>query len=474
MSELQQRIAAELNRRTELLPDEIEEWNKQSNANSYGMGIHQSQVRAVSRLFEGMLKNQDTLKRELDPAKAASMGQEDFTQKRQQLEQSLTGTHSIMSTFRYIFSQRDDTQPYKKILDAADLIAAYCYLPCIKLANRWNQKPDENYREPPLIYLNAKLSPAAITRRHYFGLIGLELQGEEELQLPISVISLSFHDTTAFWALSSIYHEVGHVLDQDLGLRAELGVKLTAKLANSPNVALWGKTWLGEIIADVFGVLLGGAGYSYALMNMLFKTKTEVVDGDLGVHPNSYVRMFLISALLQRTGINSLQGIADKILTEWKALYGEPAAWKSYVDECSAVAEVLLEQPLDALSGKCLLDFARDNEQFQNAPDLQADYQLGVQLAKYLVTGIQDNELVGAMQNGESLIRLVPAAAQLAMQEVKADYEAKLKLIHDNALDFLLNLEHKEFLADGASGDHDAYLDGFINGLNFSSLKIEN
>src|ERR1044072_2941414 len=186
MSELHQRIAAGLCRRTELRTREIGEWNKQSDANSYGMGIHQSQVRAVTRLFEGMLKNQETLKRELDPAKA----QEEFTQKRQQLEQSLTGTHSIMSTFRYIFSQRDYTHPYKRLLEAADLVAAYSYLPCIKIANRWNQKPDENYREPPLIYLNAKLSPAAITRRHYFGLIGLELQGEEELQLPISVISI--------------------------------------------------------------------------------------------------------------------------------------------------------------------------------------------------------------------------------------------------------------------------------------------
>jgi hypothetical protein len=468
MSNFQQRIATELSRRTKLLPDEIEEWNKQSDANNYGMGIHQSQVRAVTRLFEGMLNKQNALMGELDPAK----GQEEFTQKRQDVEQSLTGTHSIMSTFRYIFSQRDDTQSYKKILDAADLVAAYSYLPCIKLANKWNDKSDEHYREPPLIYLNAKLSPAAITRRHFFGKIGLELQGEEELLLPISVISLSFHDTAAFWTLCSIYHEVGHVLDQDLGLRAKLGEKLIEKL-NASTKENWGKTWLGEIVADAFGVLLGGSGYAYALMNMLFKTKGEVVEGELGAHPNSYVRMFLVSALLHRTGIDSLKTTAEAISTEWKALYDEPAIWKSYVEECTTVAEVLLEEPLAKLNGRCLLDFARNNAEFQNAADIQNDNQRAKALRQYLLTGIEDNDFIIAMTNQESLIRLVPAAAQLAVQEITSEHEDTFELIHTNALEFLLKLEHKEFLADSVSDEHDAYVNDIIDRLNFSSLNIE-
>lgn len=466
-------IATELFLRTRLLPREIEEWNKQSDANSYGMGIHQSQVRAVTRLFDGMLKKQSVLKEALAPATAAALAQEDFTKKRLQLEQSLTGMHSIMATFRYIFSQRDDTQPYKKILDAADLVAAYSYLPCIKLANKWNHEPDENYREPPLIYLNAKLSPAAITRRHHFGLIGLELQGEEDLQLPISIISISFHDTAAFWTLSSIYHEVGHVLDQDLGLRAELGATLLEKLAASKNKELWGKTWLSEIVADVFGVLLGGAGFAVALKNMLFKTKEEVVEPGQGVHPNSYVRMFLISAMLHNTGIAELKTLADGIMVDWKTFYGEPEIWQSFVSECAVVAEIVLQEPLKALNEKCLMDFARENAEAKNAPDLQDDYQRAKALAKYLRTGIESGDLTAALEQPESLIRLVPAAAQLAMQDVTTAYQEKFDLIHNNALEFIQNTEHKQFLAGSGSDEHDVFLDRLIERLDFSSLKIE-
>jgi hypothetical protein len=476
----QQHIAGELSLRTKLLPGEISEWNKQSDANQYGMGIHQSQVRAVTRLFDGMLVKQNSLRDALAPATAAAMAQEEFTGKRQQLEQSLTGTHSIMATFRYIFSQRDETQPYKRILDAADLVAAYSYLPCMKIANRWREEPDEHYREPPLIYLNAKLSPAAITRRHFFGLIGLELQGEEELQLPISVISISFHDTAAFWTLSSIYHEVGHVLDQDLGLRAELGPILTAKLAASQNKNLWAKTWLGEMIADVFGVLLGGAGFAYALMNMLFKTRAEVVEANEGVHPNSYLRMLLVCAMLRRTGVDQLKAVAEAIAADWMLLYGEPPQWKAFVDECATVAEVLLTEPLATLGKKngprekCLLDFARHTAEFKNAPDLLDDYQRAQALAKFLLTGEETNDFTIAMEQPESLIRLVPAAAQLAMLKLNPTRQDEFDLLHKTALDFLLGIEHEQFLADPESPEHDAFIDRLIDGLDFSSLKIEN
>lgn len=469
----QQHIAAELGRRTELLPREIEEWNKQSDTNKYGMGIHQSQVKAVTRLFDGLLKKQNGIRDELTPSKAGAMQQEDFTKKRQELELSLTGTHSIMATFRHIFSQRDDTQPYKQILDAADLVAAYSYLVCVKLANRWKGEPDEHYREPPLVFLNAKLSPAAITRRHSFGLIGLELHGEEELQLPISVISVSFHDTSAFWTLSSIYHEVGHVLDQDLQLRTELGAAVLAKLGASQNKNLWGKTWMGEAIADVLGVLLGGAGFALSLMDMLYKTREEVVEASGGAHPNSYVRMFLVSAMLRRTGVDELKTLADSIEADWKKFYGEPEIWKSFVGECAAVADVLLGQPLAALKGRCLLDFARSSEEVKNAPDLHSDYKYAKALANYLRTGNQNSDFTEAMFEPESLIRLVPAAARLAMQDVNADHQKMLGLIHTNALEFILGVEHKQFLADPESEEHDAYLDKFIEGLNFSSLKID-
>lgn len=479
MANLQQLLATGLRRRTELLPREIDAWNRQSDANKYGMGLHQSQVRVVTRLFSTMLAEQNALKEELDPKTAAAMPQDTFTSKRMELEQMLTGSHSIMATFRHIFSQRDATQPYGDILAAADLVAAACYLPCVKLYNRWKGLPDENYREPPLTYLNAKLSPAAITRRHYFGSIGLELQGEEELQLPLSIISLAFHDTTGFWELSSIYHEVGHLLTQDLKLRDDLKKAMETKLAGRAKLEDW-KRWLNEMIADAFGVLLGGAGFARGLVAMLYKTREEVLAGSgVGEHPNSYVRVFLLGALLRRTGVAELQALADTIEGDWRNFYGPAnATLKPYADDCGAVAEVLMVEPLSVLEkDRCLLDFSRDKTSGVNSvADLEKDYLYAAALARFIRLGKMGNAYNEAMLRPADLIRLVPAAAQLAVQSVEAEHEQEFAGIDKAALELTFRLQKEariEFLAGEDTAAHAAYLDGLIRQVNFKALRID-
>lgn len=477
MPNLQQQIATELCRRTELLPHEIAEWNAQSNTNKYGMGIHQSQVRTVTKLFNAMLEKQNALREGMHPDQAAALPQETFTSKRMDLEQLLTGSHSIMATFRYIFSQRDATQPYGHILDAADLVAATCYLPCIKLFNRWKGLPDENYREPPLIYLNARLSPAAITRRHHFSLIGLALEGEEELKLPLSIISLSFHDTAGFWTLSSLYHEVGHVLTQDMGLNDDLSTAMQKKFEASPNKDTWSKTWLSEMIADTFGVLLGGEGFVRCLVNMLFKTKNEVIEeSGTGKHPNSYVRVFLLGALLRRTGVDEFKTVADSIEAEWTNFYDTPSSLNTFVQECETVADVLLNAPLAVLGDeRNLLSFALDKASGINSvPDLNQDHRYTRAIARYLPAKKVNNDYTEARQKPADLIRLIPAAAQLAVQKIETDHLQQFENIHKNALELTLQLQKEakmEFLAD--DNKHEAYLESLINRLNFSSVKLE-
>lgn len=477
MPNLQQQIATELCRRTELLPHEIGEWNTQSATNEYGMGIHQSQVKTVTKLFNSMLEKQNALIKDMNPDKVAALSQETFTTKRTDLEQLLTGSHSIMATFRYIFSQRDDTQPYANILDAADLVAATCYLPCIQLFNRWNKIPDENYREPPLIYLNARLSPAAITRRHNFSLIGLALEAEEEMKLPLSIISLSFHDTASFWTLSSIYHEVGHVLAQDMNLNDDLSAALQKAFEARPNKDTW-KTWLNEMIADTFGVLLGGEGFARCLVSMLFKTKNEVIEeSGTGKHPNSYVRVFLLGALLRRTGVDEFKAVADSIEAEWKSFYDAPSILDPFVEECEKVAEVLLTAPLPVLGEqRSLLSFAIDKtEGINSLPDLKQDHTYAGAIARYLPAKKINNNFIAATQKPADLIRLIPAAAQLALRRVETDHLKQFESIHKNALELTLQLQKEakmEFMGEDTN-KHEAYLESLINKLDFSSLKLE-
>ena len=66
--------------------------------------------------------------------------------------------------------------------------------------------------------------------RHEFRQVGLKLYTDTENNLPISMILIPFHDTIAVWTLCSLYHEVGHLFDNDLNLRDELTTAMTAAL----------------------------------------------------------------------------------------------------------------------------------------------------------------------------------------------------------------------------------------------------
>lgn len=468
---MQEQIATELRRRAALLPDVIAGWKKQTDQNTAKMGIHQSQIRAVGEMFDEFQARQTKLAEKLDPATAGAMQPEDFRRIRQEFEQELTGSHSIMAAFRYIFAQRHDSAETKEMLDSADLIAADCYLPCIKLANRWLGRPAGDFREPPLVYLNAKLSPAAITRRHYFGLVGLDLYGSLEQQLPISIVSLSFHDVAAVWTFCSLYHEVGHLVDQDIGLLEDFKTALKGSLAASANSEIWVDWWLAEMIADAFGVLLGGAGFAYALMSMLVKAETLVTGPTTDVHPSPYVRMFVISELLKQIGVEPLSTVAKDIEEAWKGAYGEPSAkWKPFVDECPQVADVLLNTQLASLGGAhTLLDFVSHPDAVENAADKQHDHKRALALERYLrSSGPRPDE-------NKFPRRLVPAAAQLAVRNVTKNHSQAYADIQTRTLAFLAKLPHKEFLAAApeASAKHREYVKSVIGKFDFSQLDIE-
>jgi hypothetical protein len=250
---------------------------------------------------------------------------------------------------------------------------------------------------------------------------------------------------------------------------------IMAKLGASQNKHSWGKLWVGEMIADAFGVLLGGPGFVGSLVRMLFKTKEEVVEASgTGAHPNSYVRIFLLAALLRRTGVEDLNALADKVEADWEILYEPAPQWSSFVGECDEVSDVLLAEPLEALRQHCLLDFARNNREFKNAPDLKKDHEYIKAIASHL-TGINTSDYEGAISVPESLIRLVPAAAQLAMQSVNTDHKNQFAALHKDAIELMMELQQKanvEFLADDLQ-EHEQYLDELIEQLDFSVIRME-
>jgi hypothetical protein len=436
-----EQISAELTLRSGLLPEELNNWEANTNDNIEGAGIHQSQVAAIKILFD-----------ELAQTQGGTLGGGDnlvaFKRGRLELEQKLAGVHGLLSIFRFILAQRKDPRYYRHALDVADLVAADCYRPCIERAASWKAIQKELFRAPPLTYLNTLLSPAAFTRRHAFGAFKMPLEGSSELKLPISIVSLPFHHTATVWTFCSLPHEVGHIIDQDLGLHGSLQPRLEDKLAPERKSVWIG--WLREMIADSFGVLLGHAGYIHLMAKLLILPDGMVSKLDLtDKHPTPYVRIMLLAALLRTLGVPQLARLADTIVKLWCEIYDGTPVLSPFIGECEIVADVLMNSELPSLKGHTIREFVPVSE-------ISADFASTMTLAGYLRTGLS------RPPPSELRPRLIPVAAQIAVAQVATNYDEKLVAIHESAIKYMSDLRAEmpkllagddEFLAGRSSGN---------------------
>jgi hypothetical protein len=459
-------ITAELKLRSGLMPNELHDWQRDADANVNGAGIHQSQVAAINILFDELEKTQAGVLAALVPA----VDLPTFKRKRLELEQQLTGTHGILSIFRFVLGQRKDPRYYRATLDFADLVAADCYRPCLERAAGWNAIDAKLFRAPPLTYLNTLLSPAAFTSRHAFGAFKMPIEGNSELKLPISIVSLPFHHTSAIWTFCALHHEVGHIIDQDLGVYESIRPLMEATIAEDRK-SIW-VGWLREMIADSFGVLLGHAGYAQLLAKMLLLPDALVTEPNpADKHPTPYIRIMLLAALLKTTGVPQLSQLADAVTMEWREAYAEPPALKPFVDDCGAVANLLMNSGLPALKNHTIRDFA-------STAEISSEHAATMKLAGYLRMGKL------RPQPADLRARLVPVAAQVAVSAVTENYDEKGAVIHERAVEYMSDLRatmpnllgpEDEFLAgraQGASGAaREQHYRQLVRDLNFSTLN---
>jgi hypothetical protein len=468
--DLRESVLVELKRRAGLLPAELDAWQADVEGNIDGLGIHGSQLKAIGLLFKQFTDDQEGLLTDL----AAALEKDDtndFTGLRFDLEAEMNGSHALIEIFRELFDQRDADSRFRASLDTADLVAAQCYKMGIRHSQDWGVVGEDDFREPPLGWLNAKASPAAIRRGKALGVFGREL--DESLQtrgLPVPIMSLRFHDTEAIWSLSSIYHEAGHLVDFDLGLRDELAELVAGAVANadSQRVKLW-RAWTPEMLADVLGVMWGGAGYSYALVDLLLAEPAEVGSIQIDdVHPTPTIRIALLAALLKQTGNDALAETADAIWSSWQACYyadGKlPKMLTPYIDECPAVAEALMDGFLaEKLKNHSLRDLGED---------LQEDHDNALSLAAFLYGG-------GAEPDTQSYpIRMAPAAARLALLKASEECDGDelveaARAIHEGALAYAGSLPRPEYMADpdALSLEREEYLQKVAGQVRFGRRR---
>jgi len=453
---MKEQTVAEFQRRVALLPGELAEWVALTADDGSGLGIHTSQIEAITGFFEERIPLHDEILADLE----AAPDDRELASLRSELEAELGGAHGLMAVFRHILAQRLDTDRYRNALDAADLIAADCYRPCIDRALGWKALKKGQFRVPPLAFLNARSSPQALTRARTFKAFGFELEDREQgLALPFSFVSLRYHDAESLWSFCTIHHEVGHLLDQDLGLSAELGELLAGSPGIDPGrVPLWAG-WLKEALADAFGVLLGGAGFALALADILFLPPGEVLHSAVGEHPPPTLRLHLLGALLRRTFVPALAEIAAGIEDGWQQIYGDPpAAEVPFLADCEAMAELLISTHLmQRLQNRPLRDFA---------PHLAQDHDRAAGLALHL------RGEGPAPDPATYPMRLTPAAARLALRDVKAGHAAAYAGIHQRALAFALSIPHDEIMAPGGlEVEQNKYLREMSRRVRFSRAE---
>jgi hypothetical protein len=442
-----------MKRRADLLPQEVQEWKTNAQTNVAALGIHGSQFDALKIMMDGLLQRQNDVIDQLSPA----LPLQQFAEIYYSLSFEIEGTHQLWRIFRYIFSQFQDER-----VDAADLVAADCYLTCMNRARDWGLIAEERFRAPPLVYLEAEISPATASRGEMIGALSFPPRRYRNLRLPIPIVILPFDHAECVWLFCTLHHEVGHNVDQDLNLQQELRQHLDERLARqqvaSERREMWGR-WTGEILADAFGVLLGGAGFAHTLTSLLLMLAPTIpapagqsLNSD-DEHPHPYVRIPLISALLHRCGVSALDDVADRIKQTWESYTNTRPDWVDlYLAESDLVAEVFLTQPLAALGNRPLHELG---------PDLPDDAERAAKLARFLGTG-----LIRPDPNLPTKFpwRLVPVAAQLAFMKLDHPDAATLDSIQQRSLNYLKAIERPRWLA---GVDQRAFYHQLVDGIDF-------
>jgi hypothetical protein len=446
------RSLAELQRRAALLPAEVQAWQDDAAHDVGGMGIHQSQFQALKLMMDELLSKQASQLTALAPGLPAAQ----FAPLHSALVKNVIGSHDLWRIFRYMLGQRQDER-LRPWLKAADLIAADCYLTCMQQARGWGVVKEQEFREPPLVYLEAAMSPATASRGKPVGSLDFRATQYASLRLPIPVVTLPFDHAGCIWLFCTLHHEVGHDLDQDLALGAELKALLESALTDQhvPPVRrqTWAK-WCGEVLADVIGVLLGGAGFAFELSSILLPmAPLSAMLQTAGAHPDHYVRSALLVQLLRACHVAELDAAADLIAQTWGQL-NRPSAADAYVADCATVAAVCLVKPLQVLKGHALANLA---------PSLADDAKQAGRLADYLESGF------GAPSPTAPRfpVRLVPVAAQLAYMRMQDPDQDQLEQLQTRTLDYLNRVPSPQFMA---GIDRSANLRQLAAALDFGPL----
>jgi hypothetical protein len=212
-----------------------------------------------------------------------------------------------------LFGQRQSR--FAPWLLACDRIALDCYQ--VAFLHTGVAKPIP--APAPFCYVRTGFAPATFRR-------AIPLRRLGQLLNPFPLVQLPYHRLVNPWTLGAVLHEVGHNLQNDLGLARVVPSTVAAAMTGAglpESVAAAWTRWNRESFADLAGLLLGGP----KIVGSLFDVIGRAPDSAFAYvpdkpHPTPYLRGLLNLELLRRMGFTA---DADRYAALWRRLYPRPS-----------------------------------------------------------------------------------------------------------------------------------------------------
>jgi hypothetical protein len=452
MSGLRARMLTEIELRVAALLQEVAAIDAAAKGNEGGFGIHATQLRVLGIMMDGLCGQQRAFLERL----GGDVTDGEFADGAAALLfEQIPGTQRIWRLFSGALAarRRPGGAP---CLDAADLAAAEGWDLCMSQARNWSVLDADVLRAPPLVCAEPYPEPLAFGRRALLGVICDAGWRFHDLRLPLPLVLLPADQAECIWMLPALGHEVGHDVDQDLGLTEEIVAALAGSALAPERRALW-QRWAAEALADAFGLLLCNAGFVEALAALLLVmvpgSRYRALD-PTAAHPHPRIRLLLVGAMLRRLGVPALADRAAALESAVQALPA-PEDVAPFLDDVSAVAALILGRELRALGGHALGEIN---------PELAADVQRTELLAAFLASG---RLRPSPDRPSRFPVRLVPAAAGLAVAAVGPTADA-IAAVQERALAFVGAIPRPTMLGGAPlSAGRAAYLARLARGIDF-------
>jgi hypothetical protein len=448
---LQERSRFEFARRVDTLRADFLAWTTEARATT--LGLSPRQRTALDVMLTVLDEKQRAALAKLD-GQPPPMAVPAFADAQATLLVEMTGAQEVWHLFRGMLGQLED--PFVSApLKAALRVAGDCYTVAIRRARVLKALQPDKFRETPLVYLEPVESPATVGRNDRVDALSTAVRLWRAQKLPLPIVILPADYARAFWTFCALHHEVGHNLDQDLALLAEIRGSLP-DVVPADQEKHWRK-WSAEILADALGVVLGGIGFALSLGTLALMLGPAARYKDLdeeAEHPPLLLRVRLVAALLRLTQVAAHAPFADDLEAIW--ITAPRPGWQDpFVAQVDKVAVAFLGAKLAALKDRPLTDLN---------PDMNADQSQVEALAAFFLTAKKRPNPA----DPDMRPRLVASAAQLALWNAKTVDTGTLDKLHADALAYLDLVPDIGTLA---VVDNREYLKQLTTEIDFAAMK---